>query len=304
MQHNWLKNRFTEPVVFFSCFILLLVLSLNLNFPGRKPRMGGEFWSDKGGYYVYLPALFIYDFDASKFPDGIDHKTSGGFSLDLARNKVLTKYSCGVAILVAPFFMAAHLAAHVTGVNTNGFGIIYQWAAVFAGVFYLTLGLFFLKRLLDHYFRSRISYLALLVLFTGTNLYYYGMDDVLMSHVYSFFLLSLFLFFIKKIVDKTGKQNIYLLLSGIVFSLAILVRPTNVLFLLIYLLFEAGSYREIKNRIKTLAHPCHLIALSLIGLLVFLPQVLYWKYAYGSFIHYSYEGEGFTNWLHPRIIEI
>jgi hypothetical protein len=32
--------------------------------------------------------------------------------------------------------------------------------------------------------------------------------------------------------------------------------------------------------------------------------MLYWKYTFGSFVHYTYVGEGFTNWLHPRIIEI
>jgi hypothetical protein len=53
-----------------------------------------------------------------------------------------------------------------------------------------------------------------------------------------------------------------------------------------------------------LAKPGYLIALILTGLLVFLPQFIYWKYAWGSFIHYSYGGEGFTNWRNPAIVPV
>jgi hypothetical protein len=63
--------------------ILGVFIFLTLN---RHSRTGvftyqSEIWADKAGYYVYLPSLFIYGFDASSFPDSIDVKTGDGFHL-------------------------------------------------------------------------------------------------------------------------------------------------------------------------------------------------------------------------------
>lgn len=61
-------------------------------------------WSDQAGYYVYLPSLFIYDFNPHLFPEDIESKTGEGFALDFENNKVVTRYPSGIAILQAPFF--------------------------------------------------------------------------------------------------------------------------------------------------------------------------------------------------------
>jgi hypothetical protein len=298
------KKRFPDLVVFISCFIIILVVALNLNFPGGKLKMGGEIWSDKAFYYVYLPATFIYHFDASKFPEGIESETGYGISLDLQNNKVLIKTTCGVSILVAPFFLVAHLAATVFDLRPDGFSMIYQQMAVVAGVFYLILGLFFLKKVLDNYFRSWITYVTLLFLLAGTNLYFYGLDDVLMSHVYSFFLISLFLYLLKMFYDEQKRKYVHFFLLGLVASMLVLIRPTNVIILFIALFFDARSFKDAWNRILLFLKPRYLVTLVVTGFIVFLPQLIYWKYIFGSFLYYSYVGEGFSNWLQPRIIEI
>jgi hypothetical protein len=38
--------------------------------------------SDKVGYYVYLPATFLYHFKAQEFPANVDSLTGNGFYLD------------------------------------------------------------------------------------------------------------------------------------------------------------------------------------------------------------------------------
>ncbi len=78
---------------------------------------------------------------------------------------------------------------------------------IFPAVVYLILGLFFLKRFLDHYFRGWIPYLAVILVFAGTNLYFFSIDEGLMSHVYSFFLFSLFLFLVKKYFSFSGMKR-------------------------------------------------------------------------------------------------
>jgi len=36
----------------------------------------------------------------------------------------------------------------------------------------------------------------------------------------------------------------------------------------------------------------------------FLPQLVYWKYVSGSFLHYSYGTEGFSYWKNPVILPL
>jgi hypothetical protein len=39
--------------------------------------------------------------------------------------------------------------------------------------------------------------------------------------------------------------------------------------------------------------------------IIFLPQLIYWKYAFGSYFSYSYpQNEGFSNFLSPKILEV
>jgi hypothetical protein len=298
------KKSFPDLAIFISVFVILLIIAMNLNFPGGKPKMGGEIWSDKAGYYVYLPAAFIYHFNASNFPDGIETKTGNGFSLNMQDNTIHTKYTSGVSILVAPFFLMAHVAATSFNLEPDGFSIIYQKMVIAAGVFYLVLGLFFLKKVLDNYFRSWISYITLLFLFTGTNLYFYGLDDVLMSHVYSFFLFSLLLYLLKIYLDKQEGKQVHFILLCIVSFLLVLIRPTNVVLLFVVLFFDVRTMKDFRNRVSLFVRPGNLIILFVTGFLIFLPQMLYWKRTFGAYVHYTYVGEGFTNWLHPRILEI
>ncbi len=52
-----------------------------------------EIFADQSGYYVYLPATFIYHFSAEKMPENIVNKTGLGFKFDSSHNRILTKYT-------------------------------------------------------------------------------------------------------------------------------------------------------------------------------------------------------------------
>ncbi len=77
-------------------------------------------WSDPVGYYVYLPGLFIYGFDGTKFPENIVEKTGEGFIID-ENGKIIVRYTCGIAILQAPVFLAIHAFAGLKGLEQDGF---------------------------------------------------------------------------------------------------------------------------------------------------------------------------------------
>jgi hypothetical protein len=90
----------------------------------------------------------------------------------------------------------------------------------------------------------------------------------------------------------------------VVVSLAILVRPSNAIILGWFFLLDATGKKEIANRIRFFFRPKQLVSFLLLSLLVFLPQLLYWQYVWGSFLHYSYGGEGFVNWKNPVILPL
>ncbi len=286
-------------------FVALLLVFLIAN----RQRNAGTFnwmtplWADQSGYYVYLPALFIYDFDAGSFPDNVEAKTGDGFLLE--SNKVITRYACGVALLQAPFFLIIHVLAGVLGQPQDGFSGIYHQVPNLAALFYAILGLIFLWKFLKYYFKTGIRIFVLTALFFGTNLYYYTIDSTGMSHIYSFALFSLAAWLSKKITAPDFRNH-YAWLSawGFVFALIILVRPSNLLIFPFLFCLDCATLDELTSRIKRFATFRNIAILAFISLVVFLPQFMYWKYISGSYIHYSYEGYGFTNWKTPKLIEL
>jgi len=292
----------SDLVFFIPLFAVCLYLSYDINVLNR---IGGlpEIRADKADYYAYLPATFIYGWDIHKFPAGIEKKCEG-FHLDYKRNKLEDKMTCGVAILWAPFFLVTHFIAVHWDLQPDGFSDFYERMTVIPGVFYLVLGLFFLRKFLGYYFSRKISYITVLLIFAGTNLYYYGIDDGLMSHVNSFFLFSLFLFLLKKFLDGEKKSYGLFLGLSIALSLAILIRPTNILLITWMLFLDVRTWKGIGSRIRLFLNPRYILIFLLTAFIVFLPQFLYWKYLSGHFLWYSYRGESFSNWNNPHLIHV
>ncbi|MCX6252162.1 MAG: hypothetical protein NTX61_15615 [Bacteroidetes bacterium] len=293
-------KRYRDLVFFGSLFFLSLFLSYNIKFPGGKIRMAGEITQDMADYYVYLPATFIYHWDINKFPDSIEQRCYA-FTLNHKTGKLIDKTTCGVALLWAPFFLVTHSIAVIWNLEPDGFSRIYQEMTVFPAVFYLVLGLFFLKKFLDRYYKGWIPYISVLLVFAGTNLFYYAMDEGLMSHVNSFFLFSTYLYLLKRFIDSEKRPYGLLVLIAVVFSLSVLIRPTNILLLLWMAFLDVKSLKEVGNRILLFLRPKYIITFLIVGFLVFLPQFFYWKYLTGHFVYYSYPGETFSNWNNPRL---
>ncbi len=258
-----------------------------------------ELWADRAGYYVYLPMLFKYGTDSRNFPDSIAEKTGLGFSTDKIKGKIYTKYSYGVAFFEAPFFLAADGLAALTGQERNGFSAIYHRFIGVSGVFYLVLGLFFLAGFLKTYYPEVQVYATIVLLFSGSHLFYYGLYEAGMSHVYSFFLFSCCLWFCDRcrfLLQGSGWHYFFL---GLLAGFIILVRPTNLLFLLFMLVVHAESGKEIRERGQRILFTKNSLLLYAGLLLVFLPQMVYWFILTGDFLLYSYENEEFY-WLSPK----
>lgn len=270
---------------------------------------------DPLGYYTYLPALFLHkditDLEktnlarAQQFGESINptyYEENGIVYLHSNGNRVL-KYTCGLAITVAPFFGIAHLLAPIFGYTTNGFSPIYLFTFYFAGFFYVLLGLYLLRKILLVYFEDQIVAWVLLLIALGTNLYFFAVYHSVMTHATLFFLHTLVIYKTIQLYERPTWLNSVLL--GIALGLIILIRPVEIIIVLIPLLWGLPSLKKetFYRRVRFLKKNWRLLmGITLTTALFGLPQFIYWYAITGSPFYYSYGEEGF-DFLNPQIIK-
>lgn len=290
-------NKRKAIVYFFITYSVFCLLSLNRHSQTTSYNYHSELFADKAGYNVYLPSLFIYDFDATKFPKQTDIKTGSGFTLDSASGKVITKYPYGVALLESPFWLIAHALSE----TKDGYSSYYQKSIDFAGSFYLTLGLLFLCITINRYRSMSISIMLSALIALSTGIFYYGIFETGMSHIYSFCCFAIILY----LSLNQEKTTTHFLLLGAASALYVVIRPLNSLFLIPILLFilmsEKISLRDALIKLLTLKTTLYLL---LIVSVIIAPQLLYYHYAFGSFIADSYQNEPFFFPSLTRITEL
>ena len=262
--------------------------------------------SDGFEYYVYAPALvlqhdptlerFAKDCCAGNFPGPI------GISRWPSTGRLVDRHTMGVAILVLPFFLVAHLLTLWANLPRDGFSLFYTHVCGLAAVFYLGAGLSLLKRLLRQYFRTGIVLVTLASIVWGTNLYHYATFDSLFSHVYSFFLLCCLL-------DLTGRWHAARswtnsIKVGVVVGLIILVRAPNAVCFVLFALYGVVDLRTFKDKATDLlANWRHLAVIAIIVCVIQAPQLVIYHWASGSWFINPYGGQ----WFHfgsPKIVEV
>jgi hypothetical protein len=260
-----------------------------------------KFWRDEHRiivqdvilYYEYLPATFIYkDLSMSFTKENPEYFQEKIWKIPTKTGKSVSKMTMGLAVLYTPFFLAAHVLAEPLGYAADGYTIPYRIALIISSMVYAVIGFLFLIKLLRKYFARGIIALTVLAVGLGTNLYFYTTIEPTMSHAYSFFLFALFFFLVDAWVSRQSWANS--LLMGLVGGLIILVRPSNGIIYVLLLLWQVGSFKALIERIKLLLHNFwKMAATGIITILVFMPQVIYWKYTTGDYFFYSYGEEHF-----------
>jgi hypothetical protein len=237
-------------IFFIALFFISLFLSLQMHRETGRFNWKSELYADGAGYYAYLPVTFLYRFDYAKFPAGIND--SAGCSLvDHEQKKFIYKYTCGVAAMVSPFFAAAVGISELAGLPLEGgFSDAFHRMADIAGVFYLVAGLFFLGEVLKRYVSSPVRYALLLFLYAGTNLYFYALRQPMMSHVYSFCAISLYLYALHVYLERSTLRN--LALVAFAAALSIVIRPVNGIILLLLLFWNVSSVSALRHRLQLL----------------------------------------------------
>jgi len=304
--HDSVITYFKKNKNSFLIYFFLLLAGLMY---GRHQFNGQFNWrisifADAGGYYVYQPALFLHHFKEAEFPENISEKVGKGFYFD-SNQKLINKYPIGVAILQSPFFLLCHGIATISGLPVDGFSGIYHHVPDVASLFYTFFGLIFFFGFLRNFFSYGIALMTVFLTFMGTNLFFYSMDYTGMSHIYSFFVFSAFVYVLFKkspFQQKLSFIRLFVLLS--LSSIMLVLRPTNLIFLVFSIVLN--YYYQKKNIRKLFINltPKLFILGFLAGILFIFPQLLYWKYAYGQWVKYSYTGESFSNLDNPQIFKL
>lgn len=271
-----------------AVLLFLAVISLRTN----KDNAGGIITSDVHGYYGYLHAIFIgQDLGAERVRVEYVHVTPTG---------TLNKYFAGVAVLLTPFFLAAHAYVQATGGVANGYSPPYEHAIALAALVYLFLGLLALRKvLLRMGISDRTTAVLLLVLGFGSQLAQYTAVQPGWSHVYSFALFAVFLLLTQQVALAPRLR--WMAAWGAVLGLIVLVRPVNGLVLLaVPVVLGEGTAPFIRHFLQ---RPAGAALTVLAGACVVAVQPLLWYAQVGSFLAYGYKGEGFY-WGRPAIFQV
>jgi hypothetical protein len=254
-------------------------------------RAGAPIRSDAFSYYVYLPAWTLYhDPSLQAVADdccGGDFPAWTAITRWRSTRRWVNAHPIGEAILIAPFFAAAHALTRWTNLSPDGFTPYYQHAAGLAGVFYAVTGLWFLQRLLARHFSPGVTAATIAALLSGTSLYHYATFDSTWSHAFSFALCSALLERLDAWQPGRPRAAAWPAVAdeailGVLSGLIVLVRHTNALIPICFI--GAGALR---------ARRVPLMPAAVAALVVF-PQLWLYHFATGHWLISSYGSLGFT----------
>ncbi len=266
-------------------FMLVAILSLREAWIIGEPNTYDFFWKswDGLGYYQWLPSAFI----TGKF-DWMFwcHK--------LTETKAISLYTMGVAVLELPFFLIAQWLTWMFGYLNNGFAPTNAICMMASTATYAGAGAVLSFKLAQRYSTTQAALLAVVAIYAGSNLFYYSTSQPLMSHVYSFFLVSLFCWCGLHIID--GPRRLHVILFLISGALMVLVRQLNIVVALFPIWMAWRSQGGIRGAWKNLLlHRGAVVAGLIIGLIPWVLQSIYWHYITGDWYAngYAYKEEYF-----------
>ena len=307
-----MKPRFSHP---YSLLAILLLFVLMI-----QARLWAPYWDthnvqailtwDAMGYYIYLPAHFIYhDLGHMTFAADImrEYNPSSSFYQafqvpDGPAGMLVTKYTCGLALLWTPFFFLGHWAAGWLGYAQDGFSAPYQIAIAFGGLLFALLGLGLLRHVLLRYFSDVVTTLVLVLLVLGSNYFQYAVFDAAMAHNYLFTGYALLLWLTIRWHERPSRLVAFFI--GLTLGLLVLIRPSEAVAAVIPLLWGLGSVAAVHAKLALLRERwVDVLLLVLGGVLGVLPQPLYWHWATGHFLFYSYGDQHFS-FFKPHLWEV
>lgn len=298
-RHQWLW-----PATLMACAALALWFGAKREW--HNLAMYGMIHADAQGYYGYLVAIFIErSFDWQQVVDSYSSVYFGDGAPDftvMTDHGPVNKYYAGTAVLMLPFFLLSCLAAWAMDYPVDGYAIPFHVGMMLSALFYALAGLW----CMGQYLRAKgfswpVICAVVWGVFAGTGLFFYTVMEPAMSHVYSFFLFSLFILLAHRAIAHPVRSRVMLLAA--VLALIALVRPTNVVIVL-SMPFIAGGFRPFAVFVSDVfANRSTFIPALALGLSIVSMQLALYMLQVGRPIVWSYSGEGF-DFLDPEILNV
>ncbi|MES2514524.1 MAG: hypothetical protein V4580_10285 [Bacteroidota bacterium] len=291
-------------------FVVFVISFLVIVFPPHNILCYDVF-----GYYLYLPLTFKYhDITIENYAiitDILDkYHASETFyqAVHWDNGNWVMRYPIGLSILYAPFYFLADLITSFTGQPSDGFSKPYQISILYGCLCYTLLGLYFIKKILVHFFNDTTSAITLVCITLGTNYFFHVSlhGQGAMSHNLLFTLYAIVLYLTIKWHESHSKKQLYLIAGAI--GITALCRPSEIIIVLIPFLYGVVDMTTLKLKIQLLLNYKKQIIFSIIIVVcIGFIQFTYWKYASGKFFINPYSssnpGEGLDP-FNPHILEV
>lgn len=303
--HQWLV---TPRIIFAGIFLISTLVYLALI---PVPRVDGQLIGSDGiSYYIYARSLILdHDLDFAN-----DYTLFDKSAATTNTGRVANKYAIGPALLWLPFFLVAHLIALVgQGIGLpivpDGTSYLYQAAISIGSIAYGTAGLWLAFTCARHFFPQTPALLATVLIWSTSNVVYYMILEPSMAHMVSLFsvslLLSIWFWSFRTTTTPPVTHAIALGASG---GIVMLVRAQDAVFLLLPYTFilvrfiRAWLQRDTAQRRHWFITGLIVLATTLI---VYSPQLLTWKYLYGTWSNpYLSDHSPAFYWFQPKILSV
>lgn len=290
-------KKWLDPSLFSIILIGVVVFWINNNV-GYWKRPGRVIMHDVISYYAYLPAAFIYKDLTLGFTKQNPKLYESRFWPEPApNNRKVIKTSMGMSLMYLPAFVAGHATAKLAGHPADGFSAPYKFFLIWITLVYVIIAMALLRKLLLRHFNRWAVALSLLSVFFGTNFLFYASFEATMPHAYNFFLFVVFLYLAVEWYESPKLRTTILL--GLTAGMISLVRPSNVVIGLVFLLYGSMSFND--RLLYWKQHWKKLIIMVVMAVVVWVPQMIYWKIQTGHLMWFSYTGERFF-FDNPQII--
>ncbi len=293
MKHPVLNALVTPSVA--TLLLMAAVSLLSLNF--QMQWIGDPFFAnDTDQYYSYLVAQFIHH----DFFFDLSHRY---WLTQTPTGEVIPKVTMGMAILYLPFFLIGNGFAHVLGYEPTGYTAPYAWCIHIGTLVYVFTGFWYMRKTLLLFFSEWVTALTMVLILAATNLFYYTFREGEMAHSYLFFLFSVF--FYNVIRWHATKHFKYLCYTSVIAGFVALIRPTEILILLIPLLYGISSKATLAERFGDLmALRWKWLILAALFILPLIPQFLFWKALTGQYLFFSYGSNERFFFADPKIYSV
>jgi hypothetical protein len=277
-----------NPISLFSIIsIALIFIAVRFFYIDLSVR---SFQWDSLGYYMYLPAQYIYG-DVSKLEwyDGMKEKYDfpGDFyqakKYEATGNYVFF-YTMGVSILQTPFFFVGHMMAKIIGCEQDGFSLPYHIAINFGMLIYFFTGLLLLRKIMIKWFTDFAMATAIVIISLATNLVQYVSIEGGFTHGYLFFIYCVMLYSTVKWHERMTLKWSFII--GLIAGLATIIRVTDAIIVFIPILWGLSN-KEVRRAKWSilLSKPSHII-IAVVGVFIMLlPQIIYWWHVSGHLIY-------------------